>query len=223
MRAPQFCVSFGEHCHAIGGGRSSCFTRTVTPRGDSFMAGNATVFRDGQIESGAPIGVAGLVIGCATLRKAAIYAAGVVGWREPWGSIQETCPALTCGFPTCSRHLKKRRKLGCILSGKRSNFSLSFLRTPGLGAGSVFRLAWGHSARLSQTRLLCEYSRYLLKLLEKRVHSYVIESARTDNSRSVGQKYLAQLRKSAISAQDWIRAQTCGPFDLAIDVLDGVN
>jgi hypothetical protein len=27
-------------------------------------------------------------------------------------------------------------------------------------------------------------------------------------------RYLAQIRKSAISAQDWIRAQTCGPFDL---------
>ncbi|HSZ77193.1 MAG TPA: hypothetical protein VK775_07320 [Chthoniobacterales bacterium] len=27
-------------------------------------------------------------------------------------------------------------------------------------------------------------------------------------------RYVAQIRKSAISAQDWIRAQTCGPFDL---------
>jgi hypothetical protein len=27
-------------------------------------------------------------------------------------------------------------------------------------------------------------------------------------------RYLAQIRKSAVSAQEWIRAQTCGPFDL---------
>jgi hypothetical protein len=121
MGAAQFCASSGGCRPATEDGHSSCFARTAGPCDVTFTAGNGTAFRGGHTKSGAPIGVAGLVIVCATLPKVATYAAGVVGWRESWGAIRETCPALTCGFPACARHLRKRRKLDCAISGERSD------------------------------------------------------------------------------------------------------
>src|SRR5208282_132792 len=110
MGAPQSCVLCGGCCHVTAGGRCCWSVPTATRPAVTSTVGNGIAFRDGQTESGGPIGVAGHVIGCATLPKAAICAEVGVERLPPSFALTDLCHARSRGFRLCSPRPKRQRK-----------------------------------------------------------------------------------------------------------------
>src|SRR5438093_7996197 len=103
MGVLQFCVSSGRGFRETVGGPCCSSVPTAIRPAVTSTVGNGIAFRDGQIESGGPIGVAGRVTGCATLPKVAISVeAGVERW-PPYFALTETYRARSNGFLTFLR------------------------------------------------------------------------------------------------------------------------
>ena len=97
-----------------GGRALFCSVPTARPRAVTSTVGSGTAFRDGRTESGASVGDAGLVLGCATLPKVVIcvqQVSGGLGDSASCFALTETCHGQGRGFLTCSPHRKKRRNL----------------------------------------------------------------------------------------------------------------
>jgi hypothetical protein len=106
-----------------GGGRCCWNAPTAESRAVTSTVGNGTAFRDGRTELGVAVGDVDLVLDCVTHPRAAICAeAGVVHWPR-YFALSETCLARSPGFPTCSPHLKRRRKPALHLFGERVAYS----------------------------------------------------------------------------------------------------
>src|SRR5436190_2124465 len=108
MGAPRFCVSSGESCHGTVGGPCYWYVPTATRRAVTSTAGSGTVFQDGRTESCKSVGGAGHVADCAPLPKAVICV------RASCFGRSATCRDQTCGFLTCSPHLKRQRRRASV-------------------------------------------------------------------------------------------------------------